>query len=126
MTSSAKIARPFVSTPLPHTVSDATPPSRSLMKGQQTRAAILAWYDFVNWAIDKRVDHDVAQTPDVNHLARRKLDALRDELVEDRRVAAVAGAGRAQAHVDDLGRVGIEHGRRGQSGGCERFVRRRL
>ncbi len=66
------------------------------------RFAIVAWYDFVNWAIDRRVAHDLAATPDVNHLPRRRVNALRDELKKSARAAVrellAARAGAAVAH----------------------------
>jgi predicted Zn-dependent protease len=53
----------------------------------QRREAILAWYDLVKWAIERRVAHDLAAQPEVNNLPRRKLDSLRDELRKTARLA---------------------------------------
>ncbi|HET6162524.1 MAG TPA: hypothetical protein VFG37_02580, partial [Planctomycetota bacterium] len=66
------------------------------------RFAILAWYDFVNWAVDQRIAHDLAATPDVNNLPRRRVNALRDELRKSARASVrellATRAGAANPH----------------------------
>lgn len=64
----------------------AAPAEDNLRKTQRVDA-ILAWYDLVNWMVEARVAHDVAATPDVNNLPRRKLASLRDELRKTARLA---------------------------------------
>jgi Tfp pilus assembly protein PilF len=86
-------------------LSDATAPTPVEGSGDANRrfdlrVAILAWYDFVNWAVDRRVEHELAATPDVNTLPRRRIQALRDELKKSARLAArELLAARAQSAV---------------------------
>ena len=51
------------------------------------RARIVAWYDFVNWAVEARAAAAVAALPDVNLLPRRKLAIARQEQIKLARAA---------------------------------------
>ncbi len=48
---------------------------------------ILAWHDFVTWAVDQRAEAAVKALPDVNSMARRKLKIARDEQTKIARAA---------------------------------------